>query len=114
MEGNDGQNQERFEVTKKCSVLPAEIIYRNEDVTKNTPKVPGQQDVSKGSPRGRTDSICNICHVTLCDERNLYIHKFLKHGEKNTLVISNLHNKRLMLFVQTDSHVQSTSYRPRT
>ena len=72
-----------------------------------TPKVPGQQDVSKGSPRERTDSICDICHVTLCDERNLYIHKFLKHGEENTLISYNLHIyiQRLMLFVQTESPV---------
>ena len=28
-----------------------------------------------------TRTICDVCHATLFDERNLYIHKILKHGE---------------------------------
>ena len=86
MEGYDGQNQVKVEGTKKCSVFPAEISYQNEDMT-NELKLPAQQDIPKGSPRGKTDSTCDICNVTLCDDRNLYIHKFLKHGKKNTLAI---------------------------
>ena len=86
MEGHEGQNQERVEVTKKCSVFAAEIFYQNEDIA-NELKLPRPQDFSKGTPRGRSDSICDICHLTLCDERSLYIHKLLKHGEKNKLAI---------------------------
>ena len=96
MEGNDGQNQEKVEVTKKCSVFPAEIFYQNEDMT-NELKLHGQQDVSKGSPRGRNDSTCDICHVTLCDDRNLYIHKFLKHGKK--IHWAHTGSNRLLAFV---------------
>ena len=84
MEGHDGQNQAKVEVTKKCAVFPAEITYQSEDMT-NELKLP--EDIPKGSLRGKTDSTCDICNVTLCDDRNLYIHKFLKHGKKNTLAI---------------------------
>ena len=106
MEGRDGQNQVKVEVTKKCSVFPAEISYQSKDMM-NEPKLPEQQDI----PQRRTDSTCDICNVTLCDDRNLYIHKFLKHGKKNILAI--LLSKRLMLFVSDrriakESHVQST------
>ena len=106
MEGRDGQNQVKVEVTKKCSVFPAEISYQSK-VMMNELKLPEQQDI----PQRRTDSTCDICNVTLCDDRNLYIHKFLKHGKKNKLAI--LHSKRLMLYVSDrriakESHVQST------
>ena len=53
----------------------------------NELKLPEQQDIPTGSPRGKTDSTCDICNVTLCDDRNLYIHKFLNHGKKNKLAI---------------------------
>ena len=80
MEGHDGQNQAKVEVTKKCSVFPAEICYQSEGMT-NELKLPEHQNIPKGIPQGTTDSTCDICNVTLCDDRNLYIHKFLKHGE---------------------------------
>ena len=108
MEGHDGQNQVKVEVTKKCSVFPAEISYQSKDMM-NELKLPEEQDI----PQRRTDSTCDICNVTLCDDRNLYIHKFLKHGKKNTLAILHRSIKWLMLLVShrriaKESHVQST------
>ena len=78
MEG-ESDYQGKVEMTKSSAVYPIEQYTEKE--------LENQKQINKGTAKTlNVESICDICQTKLYDERNLYIHKVLKHGKSLCII----------------------------